>query len=117
MIHRFNDAFDYIYPRVLSIPYQHIMFKNAFLTALIDQPVLIYTAVESDQISKYREADKNMKRIRWLMRRSTELLGVRFGKKGMEEAERRLAAVGGMIQSAMNRINSEKAIREGRNKQ
>lgn len=117
MIHRFNDAFDYIYPRVLSIPHQHIIFKNQFLAALIEQPVLIYVAVESDQISKFREADRGVKRIRWMLQRAPTLAGVKFGKTGSEEAERRLAVIGGMIGACINRINSEKADREGRNKQ
>lgn len=117
MIHRFNDAFDYIYPRVLSIPYQHIVFKNQFIEALIEQPGLIYVAVESDQISKFREADRGMKRIRWMLQRASTLEGVKFGKTGPEEAERRLYAVGGMINACMNRINSEKADREDRKRQ
>jgi len=117
MIHRFNDAFDYIYPRVLSMPHQHIIFKNRFLDALIEQPVLIYVAVESDQISKYREADRGMKRIRWLLQRAPTLAGVKFGQTGTEEAERLLAKLGGMIGSAISRINSEKSEREDRKRQ
>lgn len=116
MIHRFNDAFDYIYPRVLSMPHQHIIFKNRFLDALIEQPVLIYVAVESDQISKYREADRGMKRIRWLLQRAPTLAGVKFGQTGTEEAERLLAKLGGMIGSSINRLN-EKAERSEKRKQ
>lgn len=116
MIHRFNDAFDYIYPRVLSMPHQHIIFKNRFLDALIEQPVLIYVAVESDQISKYREADRGMKRIRWMLKRAPTLAGVKFGQTGTEEAERLLAKLGGMIGSSINRLN-EKAERSEKRKQ
>ena len=107
MIHRYNDAFDYIYPRVISIPHQHIVFKNEFIAALIRQPLLIYTSVESDQISKYREADRGMKTIRWMLRKATTLLAVRFGRSGAEEAERRLYAIGGMINAGMKRINEK----------
>ncbi len=108
MIHRYNDVFDYLYPRVLSIPHQHIIFKNDFITALNRQPILIYTAVESDQISKYREADRGMKYIRWMLRKASALTGVKLGKSGPEEAERRLYAVGGMINAAIKRLEQPK---------
>jgi len=112
MIQRFNEAFDYLYPRVISMPHQHIAFKTEFLTALIRQPALIYTAVESDQISKYREADRGMKNIKWMLHRAATLLGVKFGKTGLEEAERRVFAIAGMIGAGIKRIKE----REERNK-
>lgn len=116
MIHRYNDVFDYLYPRVLSIPHMHIIFKNDFITALNRQPMLIYTAVETDQISKYREADRGMKLIRWMLQKAATLSGVKLGQNGTAEAERRVFVVGAMIGSCINRLN-EKAERSEKRKQ
>lgn len=90
------------------MPNKHQIFKNMFMSILIKQPNLFYTAGVSGQISKLREADKGLAYIRWMMRTATLELGAKFGQQGIAEAERRIYVVGGMLNAWMKNIERHK---------
>lgn len=92
---------------------KHHIFKGMFLTALTKQPELFYTAGISGQISKLREADKNLAYIRWMLRMAAIELGAKFGRVGIEESERRIYIVGAMLNAWMKNVERHKEVIKG----
>ncbi len=96
---RWEDAYDYIYPRILSLPNRYDD-KREYILWLINEMVrLLYDAGKSNQISKVRIADGHLATIRWHLKKLYGLSGVKLGESAPVQFERLIGQVGGILNS------------------
>lgn len=115
---RWEEAYDYIYPRIASLPNRHESKREYIEWLLNDMVRLLYEAGKLNQISKVRIADGHLGAIRWHLKKLYGLPGVKLGESAPVQFERLLAQVGGILNAWQSKLIDKKDDRlPGRSKQ
>ena len=105
---RWEDAYDYIYPRVMSLPNRYESKRKYILWLLDDMIELLYAAGKLNQISRVRIADGRLAAIRWHLKKLYDLPGVKLGESAPVQFERLISQVGGILNSWGSSLTEKK---------
>lgn len=97
VIERYDQAVNYLYPIIQSMPRAHGKFRDRLLEALVSTPGDMYAATKSNQVSRVYAVDARLAELRWLLRFAVHPKRKLITPHQQEVAAIHLAEVGKMV--------------------
>ena len=103
IIEKYEDFSNYIYLVLQNIPRKHGILKEKIIQLVFEQVELFYKAIKSDSKSRLYEADANLASIRFYLRFLANENRKLISQKQHQTASIKLAEVGKIIHSWINK--------------
>ena len=103
IIEKYEDFSNYIYLVLQNIPRKHGILKEKIIQLVFEQVELFYKAIKSDSKSRLYEADANLASIRFYLRFLANENRKLISQKQHQTASIKLAEVGKMLNSWINK--------------